>query len=560
MEIDFHYYATYLAAGLAGYSTAPAGEGQLSDAAIIAHAAQYVDDLDESRVLDDDGCFRIQSRDFTPVATVQTNGQIGKMEIGVGEWPAERLKKLRRIWSAFHFLPGNYGNNPERLPYGDPAVLRSGGEDYARIGEEFQLLCRPNSLLVDKMVHDLARHAREPYFLHLLGLRMHVLADTWAHMNYAGTPSCYVNDAQPFVWDNAKRAPIPFAPFSATPSTFTPRSVAYLGHGRMGHLPDCPWLVYTYQPLWSDAPITKNNPADYLMAFRQLVAVLSWARKGAFEPSFSPRGAPELSKEVETQLMALLTRPFDINGSDMPARLQTWAKAIPSFQANGVALTPAPDYQAERWPQAFRQNPGQNSDHYRFSQAAALHLELVAGEVKAATGIDFVPAASMSAPPPTLVWGSASARQRVKLLSQEKSPRGLGAFAARAIDKQYYPKLTNAPQPFSLLLQPGKSDIRNGDLVQVLSEEPELAYYRVLGQWKTGLYYYTQRKEWAPQSWIVRSADPAMQDGAPIAEGSAVTLQNLASQAYLGWSPDSADIITRAAGHAGNVWLLQPVV
>lgn len=35
MDIDFHYYATYVAARVAGYAN--------KDAYIIAHAAQYVD-------------------------------------------------------------------------------------------------------------------------------------------------------------------------------------------------------------------------------------------------------------------------------------------------------------------------------------------------------------------------------------------------------------------------------------------------------------------------------------------------------------------------------------
>ena len=121
MEIDFHYYATYLAAGLAGYDTTAPDEVTLSDAAKIAYAAQYVDDLDESRVLENDA-FIIQSRDFTPVATVQTSKQIAALEVGIGEWAPEKLQKLRQVWSAFHFLPGNYGDNPERLP-----LWQSGG-------------------------------------------------------------------------------------------------------------------------------------------------------------------------------------------------------------------------------------------------------------------------------------------------------------------------------------------------------------------------------------------------------------------------------------------------
>lgn len=57
------------------------------------------------------------------------------------------------------------------------------------------MLCLTNSPLVANMVNDLLNHQDQPYLPHLIGVRMHVLADTWAHTYFAGTPSWCVNEA-----------------------------------------------------------------------------------------------------------------------------------------------------------------------------------------------------------------------------------------------------------------------------------------------------------------------------------------------------------------------------
>ena len=44
MNLDYHYYGTYLAAKIAGYND--------SDAKTIAYAAQYVDESSKNMVLD----------------------------------------------------------------------------------------------------------------------------------------------------------------------------------------------------------------------------------------------------------------------------------------------------------------------------------------------------------------------------------------------------------------------------------------------------------------------------------------------------------------------------
>ncbi|HHN8252279.1 DUF6765 family protein [Clostridioides difficile] len=69
MNLDFHYYGTYLAAKIAGYND--------SDAETIAYAAQYVDESSKSMILDD--------VNFT-LPTIQTNLELGKYYTDFTSW------------------------------------------------------------------------------------------------------------------------------------------------------------------------------------------------------------------------------------------------------------------------------------------------------------------------------------------------------------------------------------------------------------------------------------------------------------------------------------------
>ena len=54
---------------------------------------------------------------------------------------------------------------------------------------KYRLICGPNGTLVKDIV-ELAKG--KP--LQSVGIAMHVLADTWAHRNFAGTPSLAINN------------------------------------------------------------------------------------------------------------------------------------------------------------------------------------------------------------------------------------------------------------------------------------------------------------------------------------------------------------------------------
>ena len=127
------------------------------------------------------------------------------------------------------------------------------------------------------------------------GLAMHVLADTWAHRNFAGTPSLVVNNTNYYFYDilDGQDRPVIFRHNPGTPDDLeagvysnsvyqgSENSIMNLGHGRAGHLPDYSFIRYRYLPAWADyEDVVKDNPAEYWQAFCQVVCALQFLRGG----------------------------------------------------------------------------------------------------------------------------------------------------------------------------------------------------------------------------------------------------------------------------------------
>ena len=126
---------------------------------------------------------------------------------------------------------------------------------------------------------------------------MHVLADTWAHRYFAGTPSLAINNTNYYFYEiipegegfTEKKVDFNHNPSSKdivengyyTNSVYqgTENSVMNLGHGRAGHLPDYSFARYRYMPSWGEyREIVKDNPSDYLHAFTQMIYALRYLR------------------------------------------------------------------------------------------------------------------------------------------------------------------------------------------------------------------------------------------------------------------------------------------
>ena len=291
MQIDFHYYATYSAAYLAGYSH--------EECLAVAYSAQFVD-----------CCTRtILSTVQAPESAATTQLQLEMMD---ARTDLLGLQDITRIWASFHFLPRDLSADP--------------GKGTRIYKAKYRLICGPNSDLLVKTV-DLAKNKS----LQAAGIAMHVLADTWAHQYFAGTPSQVINNTDYWFYE--------LIPDSADPQggTFTERRVTFrhnptgrddldkgiytntvyqiqensvmsLGHGRAGHLPDYSFMRYRYLPAWGDyKDILKDNPSDYYNAFCQMVYAMKYLR-GEFDAFEKEHYDTETVSPYEDEIRGILEK------------------------------------------------------------------------------------------------------------------------------------------------------------------------------------------------------------------------------------------------------------
>ena len=257
MQKDFHYYATYCAARLAGWSHEEGME--------ICYSAQLVD-----------WCSRtFLDRLKGPKAAATTQLQLELMEASTDP---VGLQDITRIWASFHFLP--------RDLY---AEVKWAGRRYRN---KFRLICGPNGALAAETVALAKKRGTQA-----AGIAMHVLADTWAHRYFAGTPSLVINNTDYYFYELLSEQgtetlrPVRFRHSPGAPDDleqgiysnsiyrWEENSIMNLGHGRAGHLPDYSFIRYKYLPAWGGyEELVKDNPADYYLAFCQMLHALKFLR------------------------------------------------------------------------------------------------------------------------------------------------------------------------------------------------------------------------------------------------------------------------------------------
>ena len=282
MQADFHYYATYSAAYLAGFSHEECIE--------IAYSAQFVDLCSKT----------LLNKLKAPACAATTQLQLEMMDMRT-DIPG--LLDITRIWTSFHFLP-----------YDLNAKLKWHSKFYM---DKYRLMCNPNGALLSKTVElaaqagagdvaadgkmagagDVASDGKmaggNGNNLEAIGIAMHVLADTWAHRYFVGTPSYVMNNTGNDFYEVTKGAErkinfvhVPGILDDLDKNKFTnsihqskERTVMNLGHGRAGHLPDYSFITYRYVPAWKKyETIVKNNPEDYYKAFCQMVYAMKYLR------------------------------------------------------------------------------------------------------------------------------------------------------------------------------------------------------------------------------------------------------------------------------------------
>ena len=286
MQLDFHYYATYSAAYLAGYSH--------NEALAICYSAQFVD-----------CCTRtLLSTIGAPLNAATTQLQLELMD---ARTDLLGLQDITRIWASFHFLPRDLQAEVKKL---SPAYKA-----------KYRLICGPNSDLLERTVA-LAKNKS----LQAVGIAMHVLADTWAHQYFAGTPSQVINNTDYWFYellpegDGFKERKVTFRHnpsgkdnlekgiYINTVYQIEENSVMSLGHGRAGHLPDYSFMRYKYLPAWADyEQVVKDNPAEYYKAFCQMVYAMKYLR-GEHDTFKRDRYDTETAGLYEDEIRAILTK------------------------------------------------------------------------------------------------------------------------------------------------------------------------------------------------------------------------------------------------------------
>ena len=285
MQKDFHYYATYAAAILAGYTH--------EESLTICYSDQLTDLCSKSFL----------SKLGGPLSAATT--QLA-MEMADARTDLVGRQDITRIWASFHFLP--YDLN----------VARKGCSKLYL--HKYSLICNPNSDLVVETVN-LGKSS-----LQATGIAMHVLADTWAHRYFAGTPSLVINNTDSWFFEllpegegfRERRITFrhnPTAPDDLEKGVYTnslfqasENAIMNLGHGRAGHLPDYSFIRYKYLPAWGDyEEVIKDNPRDYYMAFCQMIEAMKALRGSA--PAFEKdRYDFEAAAPYEEEIRAILEK------------------------------------------------------------------------------------------------------------------------------------------------------------------------------------------------------------------------------------------------------------
>ncbi|WP_369989995.1 DUF6765 family protein [Pseudomonas xanthosomatis] len=340
MDQDFHFYGTFHSAMSGGFDR--------DDATLIAKAANFIDFFSESTYASywslvtntsRSANYNVVAKMDNPRYTYQ-GGLLGTMA-----GPEDGL------WCSYHFIPGNY-NDPAGTPtreeihgtavanYLPKHIKRDtfGGEyilkkyNPGKVGDlqYGRMLNRPQSALSRRLIQDALLCARDDtrlekilslalggeailkaeradvlrrFRLILLGVRAHVIADTWAHQDHCGLDnvmntywdadydpdswnpskmgygrqSIYYQDGASEQWKNQVLSSMSSANFEAAPS-----GTSYLGHGWLGHFPDYSFARFRYKPCWSDPKQTveRDNPKEYEAAWVELTSLFCQAKTG----------------------------------------------------------------------------------------------------------------------------------------------------------------------------------------------------------------------------------------------------------------------------------------
>ncbi|MCL1939733.1 MAG: hypothetical protein FWG04_03630 [Desulfovibrionaceae bacterium] len=353
MQKDMHYYGTYAMAVAAGIPK--------NDAAVIAYAAQFVDDAtnDNSGVHQDGGM-------LWGITTAHHPDQVARNA------PIDFLCKYedqRKMWVPFHFFPGGAGETfHEKL-----LCLKDG----PIVNEMLD-----NHLAVVAIKDDQGREKKKAYALELMGICAHVYTDTFSHYGFSGMSSDYNKIVKTsFKFIEEPNPTIKTYIQDKWNKFFASKAhVLALGHGSVATMPDRPYLNWEFNfergRYGNGTTNQRNNLETFLEACEKLHSFFSrfakiWYTHSAQVPFDNIRGT--------------VYEILDFEGQE-DERISQWRE---SDLTQGI-----PHYDPRAWEneRALFVNKAKSQDSisshlYRFHQAAAYHRYYVLKDLLPAHGI-----------------------------------------------------------------------------------------------------------------------------------------------------------------------------
>ena len=271
MQEDFHFYTIYVLSRSAGFDE--------SNARIVAYSSQHTDDAKHGHAIE-----FINGGRFSQTMTAHRFLDLDSIKKDI----------CYKIWMPFHFLPGNLGV-----------------DFYER------MITRPNSPVARKMIDDLLGSSLKAYSLHLLGIILHVYADTWSHQDFIGLIHD-MNDIRDIRVEGEQESFIEGL-LEKLKMEILEYAAPNLGHAQAGTIPDEPFRTWEYTD-WSGRRKFRQNTHVVLDASQNCyMLLLSFIDK--FE-KFRVRRAIKWE-----DLIQVLDELFSEKG-DLNHRIKLWQDAI----------------------------------------------------------------------------------------------------------------------------------------------------------------------------------------------------------------------------------------
>lgn len=353
MQLDMHFYGTYVMARTAGLKP--------GICKTIATASQFSDDNAAKS--------HIEFQDGGRIDAQATAHHVS--DVIINRDPEDQ----RQVWVPFHFLPGNDGGSfSERL------------------------VCRQDSAIAQEMVTHHIGYANHDVGVCLIGIAAHVYADTFSHFGFSGVGSRrnkvdndsfeFDDGLDPDMADYIKEKTRVFftrygkgGGFIANIKSWLAETVSgALGHGAVATYPDRPYLKWSFTYEYPRRQrVERDNSKHFLNGCRALHSMFT--RFGKENPTLSNGDGVDFST-IKNSVASILAYP-----ARKEDRIKKWRTEAKNGKI-GPEPFQIPLYKPETWlKQSADMNSSENSNTalrsnlYRFYQAASIHRQFVLREL-----------------------------------------------------------------------------------------------------------------------------------------------------------------------------------